>query len=138
MNDEFYPLVFSHKEKENVQKLCYKKWEENSHRGIFTLPTATGKSMIIFMALIKYHHLGKCFVIVPKVDLMHQMYDDIVNLCKIESVGRVGGGYSETGKEVTVAVINSVRDKIFSSELICVDEMHNYLSDENIKFLKKG
>lgn len=138
--DEFYPLEFGDKNKEKIQKEAYIEWEKNNKKGIIVLPTATGKTQIALMALIKHRHLKDLFVIVPKVDLMNQWYDDIVNYCKVdkENVGRIGGGFKEDNRPITIAVIDSIRNKIFRSELLCVDEVHNIFSSKNSKFLLKG
>lgn len=140
MKNEFNPLVFKDKRKEEIQKLCYSKWVESNYKGVVVLPTACGKSMIGLMALIKHRHLTKLFIVVPKVDLMNQWYNDIIEYCKVspENVGRIGGKYKVEGKPITIAVINSIRDKIFSSELLILDEVHGFFSKENSKFLLKG
>lgn len=100
----------------------------------------SGKSFLIAMALLKHRHLDKIFVIVPKIDLMNQLYDDIVKYCKIkeDTIGRIGGGYKEDNCPITIAVIDSIRNKTFSSELLCVDEVHNLNGIKNRHFFVKG
>jgi superfamily II DNA or RNA helicase len=140
MKNEFYPLEFKDSRKEKIQKEAYKKWEESNYKGIIVAPTGIGKSFLIYMALLKHRHLGKLFVIVPKIDLLHQTYNDIIEKCQVkpEFVGRIGGGFKEDSRPITIAVIDSIRDKVFSSELLIIDEMHRVLSSKNRKFLVKG
>jgi superfamily II DNA or RNA helicase len=140
MNDEFYPLEFKDNKKEKIQKEAYNKWEESNHKGIIVIPTGGGKSQIGLMSLIKHRHLTKLFVIVPKIDLMNQWYNDIVNYCQVDKqyVGRIGGGYKEDNCPITIAVVDSIRHKAFGSELLLLDEFQHYQSSKNSYFLKKG
>lgn len=140
MNDEFSPLIFLNKEKEKIQKLSYRKWEESNKKGIIEIVTGVGKTQIGLMSLIKHRHLTNIFIVVPSADLLKQWYDDIVKYCQVspENVGRVGGKYKEVGRPITIGIINSIRDKAFRSELLILDEYHLYHSKKNSHFLLKG
>ncbi|NCD07272.1 MAG: DEAD/DEAH box helicase [Spirochaetia bacterium] len=140
MNDEFSPLIFGDKRKEKIQKEAYINWEKNNYRGIVELVTGGGKSQIGLMALLKHRHLTKLFIVVPKIDLLNQWYVDVIDKCQVnpEFVGRVGGKFKEYNKPITIAVINSIRNKAISSELMILDEIQHYSSKSNSHFLLKG
>jgi superfamily II DNA or RNA helicase len=138
-NIDFSPMIFLDKEKEKVQRLGYQKWKDNNYKGTLQIATGVGKTFIGIMAVLK--NIGKkILIVVPKCDLQEQWITELkknLNLTD-NDIGRVGNGHNEYSKKIVIAVINSIREKILFSELLIMDEVHRYCSEENSKFLKKG
>ncbi|MFW6246671.1 MAG: DEAD/DEAH box helicase [bacterium] len=136
---DFSPISFKDEKKERIQRYAFRKWEENNHRGSFEIATGVGKTLIGLMGIKKF--LGKkIVVVVPKVDLQEQWYNEVKETFNLsdDDIGKVGAGYNEIDKKIVIAVVNSLRDKFISSDLLIMDEMHRYASYENVKFLVSG
>lgn len=86
-------------------------------RGIIKIATNGGKG-ILAIALIK--HLGiRTLYVVPGLDLLSQVTDDLSSFCSINksSIGQIGSGKFEIGKWVTVASIDSLTSRYESGDL---------------------
>ena len=85
---------------------------------VVKMPTGAGKTFNACMTIADYG-LDTVYVVPSKL-LMEQAYDDFCLFIGSDNVGRIGGGYSETGAPITVAIINSLysayRDKSRNSE----------------------
>jgi DNA repair protein RadD len=99
-------------------------------RGMLSIPTGAGKSMIIAF-LLKYFK-GTCLVTVPSQELLDQTIKAIEEFFPNEKIGKVGSGFYEP-ERITVGIINSVSNsthdaswKKWLSNLDCVlfDECH--------------
>jgi superfamily II DNA or RNA helicase len=136
---DFSPLVFQDKNKERVQREAYAVWMSKNQKGTLELATGVGKTMIGLMA-IQQNPAAKVYIVVPKIDLQKQWIDAITEfgLFPSSAIGRVGDGYCEMDKQIVVAVVNSIRDKYLTADLLIIDEMHRYGSSENFQFLKNG
>jgi len=136
---DFSPMIFKDKNKEKVQREAYKKWEDKNYKGTLEIATGVGKTFIGLMAVLKNLD-KKTLIVVPKVDLQKQWIIALKENLKLtnDDIGKVGNGFNEYNKKITVAVVNSIRNKMLSSELLIMDEMHRYGSKENFKFLKNG
>ena len=120
------------------QEDAFNKWKENSCRGIIEAPTASGKTML---GIIGMHHFRtNTLIVVPKIQLMKQWKDEIVKYLGVDEkdIGFYFGEKKEN-KPIVIGVINSVRKVKFEDrDLIILDEIHNYASEENIKLLENN
>lgn len=128
--------------------------KQTSGRGIVQAVTGSGKTILAFSIIqeLKERHNDLCvLIIVPKVVLMEQWYQDLIDNNKtnldLSIVGRLGGGYKESfadGKRIIVAVVNSLfnllintsETQLFTGEddlkhvLLIADECHRYTSEK--------
>ncbi len=115
------------------QLKAYEGWIKNGSRGIYLGCTGSGKS-ISAMYCIQEKNV-KTLIVVPTIALMNQWRGELsknLNL-DISNIGQFGDGI-RIMKEVSVAVINSVRELDLSFfEMVVLDEVHRYGSLENIK-----
>ena len=110
---DFSPIVFKDKNKELIQRKAYSKWEGNGCRGTIELATGGGKTLIGIMA-IQQKIPCRVIIVVPKIDLQEQWIQAInEQLGEYKSIhehiGRVGAGFHDINKHVTVCIINSIR-----------------------------
>lgn len=115
------------------QSKAYVKWIMSGGNGIFLGCTGSGKSIAAMYCL--QQKKVRTIIVVPTIALMHQWRVEISKHFElaIDEVGSIGDGNREV-KEITVAVVNSVRDMDLSEfEMIILDEAHRYGSFENIR-----
>lgn len=96
-------------------------------RGINEAATGSGKTAMM-AALIK-HRPNRVLILVPTGFLMQQHASKFEEF-GIDSVGRVGFGYNETNKKVTVAVVNSAYRAINKDFCPWVQDADTLLLDE--------
>jgi len=136
---DFKPITFKDKKKEKVQREAYDAWASNNYKGIIENATGTGKSRIATMAV--QQHIDKNIVIVvPKIDIMEQIYDELLTQLNIKA-GRIGGGHStidDRTAKIKICIINSIRETKFDADLLIMDECHRIPSPHNIRFLQNG
>ncbi len=114
----------------NWQLKAYKEWERNKANGIFLGCTGSGKSIAAMYCI--QEKAVNTIIVVPTIALMNQWTEELDKNLGIQC-GQIGDG-KNIQKPITVAVINSIRDKNLSMfEMIVLDETHRYGSLENIK-----
>jgi superfamily II DNA or RNA helicase len=102
----------AHQRKMVVSAMKYK-------RIVLESPTGSGKSMGIFLTVLRYintHRDGRILLMVPTVSLVDQMYDDFVEYCEKDLsnvIGRVYGDDKidkdgEFDKQVIISTVSSV------------------------------
>ena len=110
---------------------AYKAWETNNSNGTILAATAAGKTFLGINAIL--NETGKVYIVVPTEYLQTQWIEEI-NKFTEEIIGTLGG--QNFGEErITVAIINSIRSKNISCELLIIDEAHRALSEENCVFI---
>jgi superfamily II DNA or RNA helicase len=111
-------------------------WIEKGSRGVVSLPTGAGKTILAVMAIAK---IGRpTVIVVPTIDLLHQWRETLESYFDVE-VGALGGGLKDI-KPVTVATYDSAL--IFIEKIgnqfgfMVVDECHHLPADhyQNIAF----
>lgn len=114
---------------------AYNAWIKNNYKGIIVAVTGSGKTYL-GLRVIENFPTSRTIIIVPTVNLLDQWYDEIVNKLNIPSnqVGRIGGGHNDE-QNITIAVINSVRNRKVSYDNLILDEAHHYLADSNTRLL---
>ncbi|MBF0440990.1 MAG: DEAD/DEAH box helicase family protein [Oligoflexales bacterium] len=107
------------------QKLALEKWIENGSKGVISLPTGAGKTILAMMAISSVSR--PTLVVVPTIDLLYQWNEVARNFFDVE-VGLLGGGNKEI-KEITISTYDSA--SIFIESLgnrfgfIIFDECHH-------------
>ena len=118
----------------------------NTNRKLILSPTASGKSLIIFMLVAWYLiHLskGKILIIVPTLNLVHQMASDFVSYGFPDNmIHKIFGGEPvDTNKRVVISTWQSIyeRDTQFFSKFVVTigDEAHLYRSKSLTMIMKK-
>ena len=124
------------------QQEALSAWRANGHRGIVDAVTGAGKTRVGIVAISDALERGmKTLVLVPTITLLHQWYDDILELLPDVALGRVGDGYEARfdGHDVIVAVMASARSRRFSLRgaegLLIADECHRSAAPQNKKAL---
>lgn len=115
------------------QKSAYVKWLMGGCNGIYLGCTGSGKS-IAAMYCVQEKDVPT-IIVVPTIALMNQWRTEIAaNMdISLDGIGAVGDGKKDL-KEITVAVVNSIRNMDLSQfEMIILDEAHRYGSFENIR-----
>jgi len=114
---------------------AYNKWVLMDSKATIEAGTGIGKTKFALMALEKNPKMT-FLIVVPTEYLQIQWEKEIRSLFgdKFE-IGKVGGGFSDDTKQITIAIINSIRHKDFSRDVGIFDEFHRYASDENISFM---
>ncbi len=121
----------------DYQKECINLINNNKQNIIISLPTGTGKSVIMINSMkdnLKY------LVLVPRIILMEQLKDEIIKCkpnwkTKIQTIGNNNNKY-DSNKNITICVFNSVKlienycDKF---EKIYIDEAHHINKPEIYK-----
>ena len=120
------------------QQEAYEAWKANDGKGTIKSTTGAGKTQVALEAIHEVR--GKTLIVVPTEHLQHQWKKELLGggVVREEQIGLVGGGGSEFTKDITIAIVNSLRDKVLVRDLLVLDETHRHLSPENISFLKRG
>jgi len=122
------------------QKDAYQEWFFKGQYGIIEAATGSGKTiiaaeaihrMLLERAKILYVTPGKALALQTKCRLIRYGLPE-------SSIGMLYGGKAEYGKDVTVAVINSLRHRDVPAGLLILDEVHRACSPENFKFIRRG
>ena len=85
------------------QQEAIEAWQANGSRGVITLPTGAGKTIVAVLLIA--HIQRPTLVHVPTIDLMHQWYA-VLNRYFEDEVGLFGGGYNKMAP-LTVATYQS-------------------------------
>lgn len=139
----FSPLTFADESKERIQREAYDKWAQAGYFGTLQIATGVGKTMIGLMA-IQQEVPAEVIIVVPKIDLMLQWENEILEHFGQwnsihTNIGKIGGGFTGYNKAIQICVVNSLREvKDLEADLLIMDEMHRYGSEENFKFLENG
>jgi superfamily II DNA or RNA helicase len=132
---------------------CFKTGIENK-RALFLSPTASGKSMVIYL-LTRFFvesNVGKALIIVPTLNLIAQMKDDFINYSKEydkflginteELIHEIYSGQDKkTDKPIVISTWQSLyelREDFFSQfGFVLVDEAHGAKADSLKKILTR-
>ena len=134
-NKPKYPVVKGARfVKRDYQNEYIKHIVDNKENTIISLPTGTGKSVLIIFSIKSDH---KYLILVPRVFLMYQLQEEIIRhrptLKKtVQLIGDGNNKYDEN-KNVTICVYNSVNivEKYCDQfERIFVDEAHHVVIPE--------
>jgi len=128
--------------------------QQSNGRGVVQAVTGAGKTILAFSIIqkLKERHDDLCvLIVVPKVVLMDQWYQELLDASKTnfnESlVGRLGGGHKNSfadGKKIIIAVTNSLFNTLINTSetrvftggdllkhvLLIADECHRYASEK--------
>ena len=111
-----------------------------SKRCILVSPTASGKSLIIYL-LTRYYD-SRTLIVVPTISLVHQLYSDFADYGYVsdEFVHRIFGGQDkQTDKPIVISTWQSVyeMDKAFfeSFDVIIGDEAHLFKAQSLTKVM---
>lgn len=121
------------------QTKAYSLWKNSGFRGTVKAATGTGKTFVA-LKVIEQHPYETILIVVPTIALQNQWYNEIVdnNIAQPNDIGLVNG-HSKQFKSLTIAVVNSIRDKInLKYDILVLDEVHRMFSEENVKFIKQG
>jgi len=87
------------------QKEAISAWIDAGQRGVVSLPTGAGKTILAIFAMEK---VGRStLIVVPTIDLMQQ-WAAVLNTHLKQTAGMLGGGYRDL-KPITVATYDSAR-----------------------------
>lgn len=93
---------------------------------VIECPTGWGKSALSRM-LCRVCPKANIVLAAPGLDLLKSLYDPLRAL--VRDVGRIGGGYLETGQRVTLASLDSLhRCNLAKADLLVIDECHELAS----------
>lgn len=122
----------------------------NSRRMTLLSPTASGKSLIIYLILRYFHDkVGKTLLIVPSTALVSQMYDDFTSYAinddswnPEKNLSKVMGGYSkENLKKTVISTWQSVyemKKDFFDFDMILCDEVHGAKAKSITSIMEKA
>jgi len=113
------------------QKAAYLIWRERK-RGIIQATTGSGKTRVAVHAY-KEVKPRACYVVVPRVALLHEWYEEFRTQDIIPS--RIGGKYRDDISEVNIITINTARKILANADpkdaMLVVDEVHRSSSPKN-------
>ena len=126
----------------DYQKECIDLIINSKENVIISLPTGTGKNLIIVNSL---EPNKKYLILVPRIILLEQIQNEIIEhnpklKSKIQLIGDSNNSFSEN-KDITICVYNSVKiieEHILKFHKIFIDEAHHinkpeiYTNDEDI------
>lgn len=99
----------------------------DSPRGILVSFTGSGKTVLGFGIISAFENI-RVLWLCHKKDLMHQAYDEAIKF-GFKSVGRIGDGYAESNKLITIATrqsfIDLCEDMGCEYDMVVVDEAHH-------------
>jgi len=102
-------------------------------RGIIVAPTGSGKTILGFGCLSAFEEVNIIWLCHTK-DLQKQAYNEALRL-GFKSVGRVGDGFHELGKSITIATRQSFKNIADSYgdiyDVVVVDEVHHVTTLDN-------
>jgi superfamily II DNA or RNA helicase len=116
------------------QQEAYEAWVKNRHLGCLKLATATGKTFLGLNALQQLN--CATLIVVPTIALQNQWAKEIKKNLKLETT-YYGGGKKETSK-ITIAIIDSLREILFNTDLLILDEVHRFMSSKNYESIKNS
>ena len=126
-------LEFREGQKEIIAQLITKD------RGIIVAPTGFGKSTIARMVCALYP-TARIIIAAPSTDIIAGTYRRIHEITP--DVGRVGDGFKETNKRITVCVTNSLlRADIEKCDIFIYDEVHTAAAEvtsQNIAMVRNA
>ena len=112
----------------------------NNRRSLLLSPTASGKSLIIYLIVRYLHAAASCkrtLIIVPTVSLVNQLHSDFAEygFNSAERVHRIYSGQDKlSDKEITISTWQSVsklgKDYFRSFDVIIGDEAHGFKAKE--------
>lgn len=109
----------------SYQAEALQAWADHGSRGVVTLPTGAGKTVLAVLAIARTKR--PTLVHVPTLDLMHQWYEVLKKFFGAP-IGLLGGGYSDL-QPLTVATYDSallhVQSKGNRFGLLVFDECHH-------------
>jgi len=119
----------------------FNAWGLANQRASVTASTGTGKTKLAMM-VIEQNFYSTFLIVVPTVVLQKQWKEEIENLFPTITIGLVGGlvggDKNDYSQQITIAVINSIREETIIKDVLIMDETHRYASEQNIKFLQNG
>jgi len=111
-------------------------------KGIFSVPTAGGKSCIIayiVKELLK-KDIKNCIIIVPTIGLVEQFYNDLIDYGMYkELLGKVNSKKKEFDKTIVISTWQSLKnrlDKLHIYDCVICDETHSVKADKLGTILK--
>ena len=112
-------------------------------RALFLSPTGSGKSLIIYLTIL-YHGL-KTLLIVPRADLVDQMYGDFSSYSDNDTVEdwchKVRAGIKDTGKLVTITTWQAIKDMpeewFEQFEMVVGDEVHLFTAKSLVSIMER-
>lgn len=87
------------------QKEAIEAWAHAGYKGVISLPTGAGKSIIAVLAMLKVQR--STLVVVPTIDLLEQWHQLLTSFFDIP-IGRLGGGHKDY-QSVSVATYDTAR-----------------------------
>jgi len=121
------------------QSKAYQLWKHSGYRGTIKSATGTGKTFVA-LKVLEQHPNESILIVVPTIALQNQWCQEIVDngILEREDIGIINGT-SHKFKKVTIAVVNSIRNrKGLKFDILILDEIHRMFSKENVKFIKTG
>lgn len=113
-----------------------------NHRALLLSPTASGKSLIIYI-LVRYYHLllqekqqDKILILVPTTSLVEQMYSDFIDYGWLDAY--IQKIYSGHDKNVTKPVVISTWQSIYKFPKSYFDQFGMVVGDEAHLFKAKS
>ena len=108
------------------QQQAWNAWMSNNCRGIITAATGSGKSHL-FLKMIEAYPESKILIVVPTQHLMIQHKELIETTFPELRAGLIGDGLNDE-RRVSIAIINSVRERKLDFNILVGDECHRMFS----------
>lgn len=131
--------------KPNPHQLKALYWVIKRERQLLISPTASGKSLIIYM-IARYLQGKKILIIVPRISLVEQLFGDFVNdygYTKSNNINRIHSGADKNmgNREIAISTYQSLLDmpkKWFEQfDAVIGDEAHMYDAKSVSKIIEK-
>ena len=100
-------------------------WVSNNQKGSIKAPTGAGKTYLGLYLLQNSEYLP-ALIVVPSRSLKDQWIEKIHNYYPNFDVSVIGDGRNDPIRDVTVGIINSVREQNLSVTTLILDECHHY------------